>query len=65
MLELLEPHIAAGRLSVEVLDIDRHPDLLARYGSLIPVLLANGREIAHYALSEQQLLELLTENTFL
>lgn len=61
MLELLEPHVVAGRLAVEVLDIDRHPDLLARYGSLIPVLLANGREIAHYALSEHQISEFLAQ----
>jgi len=35
---------------VEVVDVDRHPDLEARWGDKVPVLLDGEREICHYHL---------------
>jgi hypothetical protein len=39
------PHLEE---SLEVLDVDADPVLEARYGDLVPVLLADGKEICHY-----------------
>lgn len=48
-----------GRFSltftVEVVDIDRHPELEARWGDKVPVLLDGGAEICHYYLDAQAL----------
>lgn len=34
--------------SLREFDIDADPDLVARYGTLIPVLVVGGQEICHY-----------------
>lgn len=51
-----------GRLAftVESVDIDGNPDLVARYGHKVPVLVGGGEEICHYFLDEPQLLEHLS-----
>jgi len=41
--------------SVEVIDLDDRPDLEARYGELIPVLLLGEAEICHYFLDRARL----------
>jgi hypothetical protein len=47
--------LTAGRdVTVVEIDVDAHPDLEARYGDLVPVLLLGdaqgGRELCHYRL---------------
>lgn len=44
-------------------DITSDPDLLARYGEDIPVILMDGTEIARHFIWEQQLIELLRRKT--
>jgi glutaredoxin len=48
--------------SVETVDIDGDPDLVARYGHKVPVLVGGGEEICHYFLDEPQLLEYLSRS---
>lgn len=40
---------AAG-IPVDEVDVDADPALEARWGALVPVLLADGRELCHYRL---------------
>ena len=35
-------------VALEVVDVDAEPELEARYGDLVPVLLHSGRELCHY-----------------
>jgi thioredoxin reductase (NADPH) len=35
---------------IEVIDVDRHPQLEEKWGALVPVLLDGEREICHYFL---------------
>jgi len=53
-----------GRLAftVESVDIDGDPDLVARYGHKVPVLVGGGEEICHYFLDETQLLAHLSRS---
>jgi len=44
---------------IEVVDISQKPELLARYGQDIPVILLDGQEIARHFVRERKLLELL------
>ncbi len=44
---------------MEHVDISSNPELLARYGRDIPVILLDGVEIARHFVREQQVLELL------
>ena len=41
--------------TVEVIDVDADPALVARYDELVPVLLADGAELCHYHLDEAAL----------
>lgn len=41
---------AAG-VQVDEIDVDANPALEARWGTLVPVLLAGGREVCHYRLN--------------
>lgn len=45
--------------SLEMVDISSDPDLTARYGLEIPVLLINGKKAAKYRISEKELEEKL------
>ena len=48
------------RIAIEEIDISHDPDLQARYGLEIPVLLVNGRKVAKYRISEDALRRVLT-----
>jgi len=41
-------------------DIDSDPELVARYGHKVPVLVGGDEEICHYFLDEPQLAEYLS-----
>lgn len=56
--ELREFH-AEHDFRLREIDIDSDPDLLARYGRLIPVLCLGDREICHYQLNPSALREAL------
>ena len=45
---------AAG-VPVDELDVDADPTLEARWGTLVPVLLVDGRELCHYRLDKSAL----------
>ena len=47
-------------LTVELVDIDSDPKLVARYGHKVPVLVGGDEEICHYFLDETQLAEFLS-----
>jgi hypothetical protein len=51
---------AVAPITVEEIDISGDPDLEARYGVEIPVLLIDGRKAAKYRVSEGELTRLLT-----
>ena len=36
--------------TLDIIDVDNDSDLQARYGTLVPVLMADGEEICHYHL---------------
>ena len=46
-------------LNVDIVDISTDPQLEARYGVEIPVLLIEGRKAAKYRVSEEELLRIL------
>lgn len=46
-------------LALEEIDISGDPDLEARYGIEIPVLMVNGRKAAKYRIREEELVRLL------
>ena len=49
-------------LAVEMVDIDSDPQLAARYGHKVPVLVGGDEEICHYFLDEPQLAEYLSRS---
>ena len=49
------------RVEFTVVDISGHPELEARYGHDIPVILLDGVEIARHFVRERNLLELLSK----
>jgi glutaredoxin len=46
--------------AVEEIDISTDPDLEARYGLEIPVLMVNGRKVAKYRIGEAELRRVLS-----
>ena len=52
-----------GGSPVEDIDISTDPELEARYGLEIPVLLVNGRKVAKYRVSEAKLRRILAAST--
>jgi glutaredoxin len=52
LVEQLAPLAAEFGWSVEVIDVDRHPELEARWDELVPVLLVGDIELCHYHLDE-------------
>ena len=58
-LEALEDRLA---FTVETVDIDADPDLVARYDHKVPVLVGGGEETCPYFLDEPQLLEYLSRS---
>jgi hypothetical protein len=55
--------IADSSAMVEEIDITSDPDLEARYGLEIPVLMVNGRKVAKYRIGEADLRRILTGQT--
>jgi glutaredoxin len=53
-------HTSALPITVEEIDISTDPALEARYGLEIPVLLADGRRVAKYRVTEAELTRMLT-----
>lgn len=52
MVAQLEPLAAELGWSVKVVDVDRDPELEARWDELVPVLLAGAEVLCHYHLDE-------------
>ena len=50
MIAALEQFQGRYSFEIEVVDIDRHPELEARWGDKVPVLLDGERELCHYHL---------------
>jgi glutaredoxin len=57
--EILQRAQLRTPFSLEEVDISQNPDLVARYGHDIPVILLDGKEIARHFVRERKLLELL------
>ncbi len=53
---------AAVRAAVEEIDISTDPDLEARYGLEIPVLLVDGKKAAKYRVTEGELTRMLLDD---
>ncbi len=59
MLAALAPLRGEHAFSVEVIEVDSDPALEAKYGELVPVLEAEGRELCHYFLDLAKVREYL------
>jgi hypothetical protein len=55
MRTVVEGVLRGGALELLELNVEDHPDLLARYVFEIPVLLLEGAEIARYRVTEAEL----------
>lgn len=51
----MEEFVESGDVSCRRLDVDSAPDLAARYGDEVPVLLVNGRKAFKYRVGAAQL----------
>ena len=47
-------------IGIEEIDISTDPELEARYGFEIPVLMVDGRKVAKYRVTEEELARILT-----
>jgi thioredoxin reductase (NADPH) len=61
MVAALGPLGVTWPFELRIIDVDADPALEARYGDLVPVLLAGDREICHYHLDYAALHAYLTE----
>ena len=53
MLDAVRPMLEAHGVAIEVIDVDSDPQLEARWGELVPVLLTpDGDELCHYHLDQ-------------
>ncbi|HRE15719.1 MAG TPA: glutaredoxin family protein [Rhodocyclaceae bacterium] len=52
MEQALRPIAAEYGVGLELVDVDQHPELEARYDELVPVLLWGNEELCHYFLDE-------------
>lgn len=50
MIAALREIRAQTPFTLNIIDVDSDSDLQKRYGTLVPVLMANGQEICHYHL---------------
>jgi len=55
MKHVIETVAARVPVSMDVIDITTDPELLARYGVEIPVLLIDGKKVAKYRVSAEEL----------
>ena len=51
---------ADSQVALTEIDISTDPDLEARYGTEIPVLIADGKKVAKYRISETELRRIIT-----
>lgn len=56
---VIAQHPSAQEISVDDIDISTDRDLLDRYGLDIPVLMIDGKKVAKYRVSEQELTQML------
>lgn len=61
MAAALEPLLAEHRCALEVVDVDASPELEARYGERVPVLVHQGVELCHYFLDSRRVGDRLRE----
>ena len=54
MLDELKPLAAPYGATIEVVDVDGDPELVARYDELVPVLVCNGVQLCHYRLDGER-----------
>lgn len=59
MKALLAPLLTGADHRLDIVDITTDPALFAQYADEIPVLLADGREVAKYRIDEQSLRRIL------
>lgn len=59
MLAALEALRGEYDFAVSILDVDSHPEWLARYDELVPVLTLEEEEICHYFLDAVKVREVL------
>lgn len=59
----LVPMLASSGATVDVIDVDAHPALAARWGDKVPVLLADEQEICHYRLDAGAVVRWLAPTT--
>lgn len=52
LVDALRPIAAEYGWEIEVVDVDQHPELEARWDELVPVLLHDEHELCHYHLDE-------------
>ncbi len=52
LVDQLRPLATGLGWTVEVIDVDQHPELEARWDELVPVVLAGDVELCHYHLDE-------------
>jgi hypothetical protein len=52
---------ASTGLPIDIVDVDAAPELVARYGLRVPVLVIEGREICQYRLDEAALRRALAD----
>jgi glutaredoxin len=57
MKQVVDRVAARVRFTLEIVDISTDPELTARYGVEIPVLMIDGRKAAKYRLTERELEE--------
>ena len=63
MIEEIREFQAGVEFKLEIIDVDDDEALRLRYGSLVPVLMAEGREICHYFF-DTAALETVFKNTW-
>ena len=56
-------HATAAAIAIEAVDITTHPELEALYGLEIPVLLVNGKKVAKYRITDEQLMRLVRDRS--
>lgn len=56
---VLSTHSSGASIRVDEIDISNDATLLDRYGLEIPVLLIDGKKVAKYRVSEQELTQML------
>ena len=50
LVDALRPLADAAGWDIEVIDVDQHPDLEARWGEFVPVVMAGDKALCHYHL---------------